>query len=397
MNHNSVTKSNAQVAPETVLPAAGLTLATTKPSDKGSSIVHTIDVDSFELGLESVLKATTLSNNCKGHILIFPDGKSPHTCYPFALHDTIILPWDYMTQNSIMTLFSWSCMGKPEGSFESCRACRNLAKTDILQGIVDRIQDGVHETVGFAYHGFGGLCDLLRRKNRQIDFHRFRSLNQARKLLSKATALSDQKRLLMAVASGKVNRVDRVLSMGLRQKKGVRGLLAVYFAAADGIYAPKTFTEEEDMKAILTWRLGGNRLAQINHNANGAQSIAYLRSRSTVPPIIPSHAQPTIEQVQKNVEATLEGVLDEIHGRMSRTVLHTVLMFDELATEKRIRWDPKTNHFLGVCREHAHVTSMEFVNEGDMEELFRLIDAEKLHYAGEVIDLVPFGILLPSE
>ena len=27
-----------------------------------------------------------------------------------------------------------------------------------------------------------------------------------------------------------------------------------------------------------------------------------------------------------------------------------VLMFDELATEKRIRWDPKTNCFLGLCR-----------------------------------------------
>jgi len=69
---------------------------------------------------------------------------------------------------------------------------------------------------------------------------------------------------------------------------------------------------------------------------------------------------------------------------MSGKVLHTVLMFDELATEKRIRWDPKTNYFLGVCREHAHKTSMEFINEGDMEELFRFIDAENIHYAGEV-------------
>jgi len=199
----------------------------------------------------------------------------------------------------------------------------------------------------------------------------------------------------MAIASGKINRVDRVLSIGLRQKKGVRGLLAAYFAAADGVYSPRSFTEEEDMKSILTWRLGGNRLAQINHNANGAQCISYLRSRSTVPPIIPSHEHPTTEQIKRNVEATLKGVLDEIHSRMSGKVLHTVLMFDELAMEKRIRWDPKTNHFLGVCREHAHKMSMEFVNEGDMEELFRLIDAETVHYAGEVRDLAPFETLLP--
>jgi hypothetical protein len=59
-------------------------------------------------------------------------------------------------------------------------------------------------------------------------------------------------------------------------------------------------------------------------------------------------------------------------------------MFDELATEKRIRWDPKTNHFLGICREHAHKTSTEFVNENDMEELFQNLDDREVHHAQEV-------------
>ena len=59
-------------------------------------------------------------------------------------------------------------------------------------------------------------------------------------------------------------------------------------------------------------------------------------------------------------------------------------MFDELATEKRIRWDPKTNRFLGICREHVYRTSTEFVNEDDMEELFQNLDDGKVHYAGEV-------------
>ncbi|KDR69495.1 hypothetical protein GALMADRAFT_44896, partial [Galerina marginata CBS 339.88] len=171
-------------------------------------------------------------------------------------------------------------------------------------------------------------------------------LNQARKLLSKATALSDQKRLLMAIASGKVSRVDRLLSIGLQQKKGARGLLALYMAAAEGHYTPKSFTEEEDMKALLVWKLGGNRVAEINHRANKGQSITYLRSRSTVPPLIPSHEQPTVEEVRANVEATFGGVLDVIHSLNHSKFVHAVLMFDELATEKRIRWDPKTNYFL---------------------------------------------------
>jgi hypothetical protein len=221
---------------------------------------------------------------------------------------------------------------------------------------------------------------MLHRKNQQIKFYRMRGLNQAKKLLSKATAFLDHKRLLMAIASGKISRVDRLISIGLHQRKGIRGLVALYMAAAGGIYHPKSFTEEEDMKSLLLWRLSGNRVAEINHRANGAPSVSYLRRHSTIPPLIPSHGQPTIEQVLHNVEATLEGMLDV---SQSQTV-HAVVMFDELATEKRIRWDPKTNYFLGVCREHAHKTSMEFINEGDMEELFRKLDDNDIHYAGEV-------------
>lgn len=145
------------------------------------------------------------------------------------------------------------------------------------------------------------------------------------------------------------------------------------------------------MKNVLIWRLSGNRVAQINHKANGAQSLTYLQTRSTVPPLIPSHAQPTIDQVQKNLDATIGGVLDVLHDRVQTGgVVHAVVMFDELATEKRVRWDPKTNFFLGVCRQHAHKTSTEFVNEGDMEELFRNLDDGGVHYAAEVGVLVPF-------
>jgi hypothetical protein len=192
----------------------------------------------------------------------------------------------------------------------------------------------------------------------------------------------------MAIASGKTQRVDRVISIGLRQKKGVRGLLASVMAAAHGHYRPKSYTEEEDMNALLIWRLSGNRVAGINQRSHGAPSVTYLRSRSIVPPLIPSYSQPTVDEVQTNVKATLQSVMSEIHGLIKGTALHTVLMFDEIATEKRIRWDPKTNLFLGVCRQHAHRTSMEFINEGDLEELFRRLtsmdDDEIIHYAGEV-------------
>lgn len=253
----------------------------------------------------------------------------------------------------------------------------------MLEGIIWRMANGVHENANFAYHGISGLTDVLHRKDRQISFYKLRGLNQAKKLLSTATSLTNQKRLLNAIASGKINRVDSLISIGLHQKKGILGLIRSVEDAANGFYKPKNFTEEECMRGLIVLRLGGNRLAHVLHNAQDGPSVSYLRSRSTVPVIIPSPAQPTVHEVEKNVAATIETILEDMH-QLDGDVVHAVLMFDELATEKRIRWDHKTNRFLGLCREHAHHTSTEFVNEGDMEEMFGAIDNGDVHFAGEV-------------
>ena len=139
----------------------------------------------------------------------------------------------------------------------------------------------------------------------------------------------------MAIASGKVNHVDRVISLGLHQKKGARGLLASCLAVADGVYKLKSFTEEEDMKALLLWKLARNCVAEINHQSNGAQSVSYLRTRSTVPTIVPSHAWPTVDEVRSNINTILQGILEVMHHRINSRIIHVALMIDEIAMEKR--------------------------------------------------------------
>lgn len=65
-----------------------------------------------------------------------------------------------------------------------------------------------------------------------------------------------------------------------------------------------------------------------------------------------------MEEVQKNIEACFESITDVL---VAKKVVHQILMFDEIATEKRIRWDSKTNQFPGVCREHASKVSLELM------------------------------------
>ncbi|KAF8988284.1 hypothetical protein BDQ17DRAFT_1435111 [Cyathus striatus] len=100
--------------------------------------------------------------------------------------------------------------------------------------------------------------------------------------------------------------------------------------------------------------------------------------------MIPSPQQPTSNEVKQNLEANFGGILDIVQGCIqSGQVLHTVLMFDEIATEGGIHWDPKMNDMLGVCQQHSHRMSVQLVNEDDVKELFRCLDEKEVHYASE--------------
>jgi len=120
-----------------------------------------IDVDSFEYEDTLTTSNAMSANFCKGHTLTFPHGKSPHSCYPFALHDTIILPWDYVVRNGIMTLFARKCTTSTNRGTQTCRPCQQLINDTTLEGILTRIEDGVHPNAQFAYHGISGLQDML--------------------------------------------------------------------------------------------------------------------------------------------------------------------------------------------------------------------------------------------
>ena len=271
--------------------------------------------------------SSTLWATCNRYIFDFPDGQNPHTAYPFALHNLHSIPWDYSVWNGIMTLYSRSCDGYSQhGDKMSCKACQGLAKNGTLDRIQTRIKGGVSKNALLAYHVISSLLSLMQLQNIDKEFYWMRGLNQTKKLLGKATTLSDHKYLLIAMASGKVARLDAIIQIGLQQKKGVKGLLASLEAAAQGLYRPKSFTEDEDMRMLLFWRLGGNQVANIYQHSLNGPSVSYLRRRSIVPAIIPSHAQPTIEQVRMNVDLTFESIASLLQ-QLGR--LHVVAMFDE--------------------------------------------------------------------
>jgi hypothetical protein len=129
--------------------------------------------------------------------------------------------------------------------------------------------------------------------------------------------------------------------------------------------------------------MAGNRVVDFAHRALGLPSRTTLRKRTTVPPIVPSAGWPQAAEVAQNVGACFEGIADVLAAKKPK---HVTLIYDEIATDRRIRWDPRTNSFLGVCRPHANKTSLQFNSEKEIEELFRAKEEGKIHFAGEVSD-----------
>ena len=91
------------------------------------------------------------------------------------------------------------------------------------------------------------------------------------------------------------------------------------------------------MWGLLTWWLAGNHVAHINHCLGHGPSVTYLCGHSIMAPIIPFPGKPNETEVIKNLNLTFKSILDLVI-----TCSHyTVLMFDELAVEKWLQWDPK--------------------------------------------------------
>lgn len=320
--------------------------------------------------------------SCPGYQLTFPPGQWADTSYPFALHTILALPWYYRSRKEGFFLVSHSCLGQAVPG-QRCRPCNDLGNNEHLKKIIRRYTVGIHDNSPLIFHGIGGLVEMVRRKASTVNALRLGRLNDARKLIGKEGIIDIHKQMLLALSTQRISRIDHVLRVGFRRGASIHSILETVKRAAAGTYHPKGYDEEDDLQALLFLRLGGARVADIAHHIFGTPSARTIRTRTTVPQIIPSPSFPTCDEIKRNIVASFEGLLDGL-GISGQNMLHAVAVFDELAIEKRPRWDDKSNKVLGVCREHGKGTSLEFTTEEDLETLWDELGNERIHLAHEV-------------
>lgn len=359
-------------------------------------------------------KARTPRRVCSGILVSFPAGKTHHTSYPFGLHQEQIVPWNYHSIDDNFYLQARSCSKKSlEKDEETCPACDALKSTPLYRGIIDRIERGVHENTPLVYHGVGGLLSVVHRKIDQIREMRLMKLNTSQKLLGKVALLEDHKQWILAIASGRTERVAALVQVGLAHHAGIRGLIQQYERAANKLYKPKGYTQEDIMRSIVLLRLGGAHVVEFAHRSLSLPSVTTIRCNTVICPLIISPTSPTVAEVEANI-ATCSEAFSNIssndesasdtplapHPCLPGVTYHQVIMLDELAIEKRPRWDSSNDKFQGTCQEHNHKISLKFSTDKELTMLCDALDSGEVHLASEVRFLnefycFPFVLMSP--
>jgi hypothetical protein len=339
---------------------------------------------------------------CEGILVVFPTGKNEHTSYPFGLHSERSIPWNYRSIDDSFYIQAKSCQRSSSEAGGVCGNCQKLTSTTLYRGIIDRIEYGAHENIPLVYHGIGGLVTLARRKSDQLNQLQLSKLNDSQKLLVKAGALEDHKQWILAIASGRVDRVASLVQAGLKHRAGIKTLVRQYERAAEKLYQPKGYTNEDIMRSIVLLRLGGARVAEFAHRSLALPSLTTIRRNTVLKTLVVSPSTPTATDVEANIIScyALSSTTPRNPGNPEQDpeplgVIHQVVMLDELAVEKRVRWDDLHNQFQGTCREHNHQIPLEFTSERELDLLCDAIAENKVHLATEVRVGQPLSLVHP--
>ena len=131
------------------------------------------------------------------------------------------------------------------------------------------------------------------------------------------------------------------------------------------------------------WRLGGVQVTGIVHHALNLPSLSFLWCQTISPCLVISHSAPTTSEVEANILACFQSI-SNILGCEHASVVHQVLMLDEVKVVEQPCFNDKFNKIVGLCCEHGKNTSLEYNSKKEVDLLLDTIEKGEVHLATEV-------------
>ena len=131
---------------------------------------------------------------------------------------------------------------------------------------------GIHDNLPLVFHGISGLVEVVRCKTLMINVLWLNRLNDAQKILGKEGVIDMHKQILLALSTQHIPHIDYVLHIGFKRGAGIHSMLETIKRAAEGMYHPKGYNEEDNLQALLFLCLDGAHVADIAHHIFGTPS-----------------------------------------------------------------------------------------------------------------------------
>ena len=190
----------------------------------------------------------------------------------------------------------------------------------------------MNENTPYKYLGLTNLTEIARKKDHTINLYCLQRTNDAKKLVGREGTITLHRQVLLAMSSGKVPRLDRVLRVASDRHMSIAAILELIQKAAHGLYHPKGFDKNKDLQTLLFLHLGGQQVAEITHCMFGIPAPSTVHCRTMIPPLICSPSYPLVRDLDTNLVAAFDSLLPML---ATQGKYHIVLMFDEIAQETR--------------------------------------------------------------
>lgn len=224
----------------------------------------------------------------------------------------------------------------------------------------------------------------MRRFAERQNGSKLQVMASVRKLAVLERDLQSYKRYVFAVARGDVKRIHSLTTVALYSKRSIHAIVDRINYTLKHVHTTKSYDEQDYQRSFLFYQPGGFRLADIAHRSLGLPSVGRLRKHILSPPIQAFPTTPTYEQVKQNLLSALHFLIQQPLEDRPTGRIGIVIMIDEIALAKRLRWDPKPNTILGTCREHGKKCTLVFHSMNEANLLRHELNAGGVHLAKEV-------------
>lgn len=246
-------------------------------------------------------------------------------------------------------------------------------------GIRHRALSGADPKTPWHWLSAAHMYTMLEKKTEQINALKLNTLNNIRAIGVRNLHIDAWKRVHMAIMTSDIPRLRSLLLVAYRAGTSVVSLLEKVKLAAERKYSPKSYDEAQYQLGYLMYMIGGRAAADLAYTTLGIPSIDTSKRHVSTNPLVSSASFPTNTELLHNLNACYPKPSVAVTGKKGMTI-----QIDEIKIQERLRWDPKSNKILGVCREHSGQCSLDFCSMNQADELLGCLQTDVVHLATEV-------------